>query len=402
MGGLGLDKLAAGVLCVLVPWTVLGSARPPVEGATARNVILMVADGMGLAAVTAARGRRGGVDVPGLSFESLPRIGYQRTHAADGVLTDSAAAASAWACGEKFANGEICQHGRGGARPRSVLEHARDAGRSTGLVATSAITHATPAAFGAHAASRECEGEIARQYLLETGVDVLLGGGFGAAGGSPPCPDVEGLSGEDLVLRARREKGYAYVTTAGELSAAVSRGNGRVLGLFAPEGMAPAHRRGEHGPEPSLADLTRASLEILARDEDGFFLLVEASQVDWAAHAHDLTYLIAEVLAFDDAVRAVLEWLDETPDRREDTLLVVMSDHETGGLSLNGGVRGLPGKDGEGVVPGWTTRGHTGVDTLIWSRGPGSHGLGRALDNTELYGIFLEVLGIGVESRTRD
>ncbi len=142
-----------------------------------KNIIIMVPDGMGLADVTAARTFKNGPNGAPLSFETLQHIGYQRSHSANSLVTDSAAAASAWACGEKFDNNEICYHGDGRPVQPSILELAGRAGKATGLVTTDGITEATPAAFGAHVPTRDCRQEIGRQYLETTAVNVLLGGG---------------------------------------------------------------------------------------------------------------------------------------------------------------------------------------------------------------------------------
>jgi alkaline phosphatase len=146
----------------------------------------MVPDGMGLSNVTAARIFRGGPDGDNLYFENLAQIGYQRTHSRNSTVTDSAAAAATWACGEKFNNNEISCHDNDfnkvcdeNGSPETILELAQKMGKSTGLVATSTITHATPAVWAAHVHYRNCETEIARLYIEETGVDVLLGGGIG-------------------------------------------------------------------------------------------------------------------------------------------------------------------------------------------------------------------------------
>jgi len=138
----------------------------------------MVGDGMGFSFVTAARLAKGGVDGPPLALETLERFGYQRTYSANGVIADSAATASAWACGAKFQNGAPVPPRRRPPAPPSLLDLARESGRAVGLVATSTITHATPAAFGASVPDRACEAEIARQYLVDSKVDLLLGGGL--------------------------------------------------------------------------------------------------------------------------------------------------------------------------------------------------------------------------------
>lgn len=353
----------------------------------ARNVILMVPDGMGLANVTATRIHKNGLGGAPLSFETLKHIGYQRTYSLDSTITDSAPAASAWACGEKFKGGEICFHGDGRPVQPSVLELARRQGKATGLVATSAITHATPAAFGAHVRSRDCEHEIARQLVLVTRVDVLLGSGVGTF--TSTAPDACGTSG-DFIGEARG-KGYAVAHDRSGLEALVAGGSPRILALFGANGMVPEYQRTPATPEPHLKEMTAAALSVLERNGRGFFLMVEGSQVDWANHAKVYPYQLGEMLAFDEAVSVVKRWIAAGPRRQEETLLIVVADHDTGGFAINGPQSALL-RAGEKVEAGWTTGNHTGVDTLIWSEGPGSERLARAIDNTELYGVMVKAL----------
>jgi alkaline phosphatase len=129
--------------------------------------------------------------------------------------------------------------------------------------------------------------------------------------------------------------------------------------------------------------------------------MVEGSQVDWANHANPSNqlgpvvaydYQLGEMLAFDDAVRVVRKWIAADDDRRENTLLIVVADHDTGGFAINGPQTALL-KAGQKVEPGWTTGNHTGQDTLIWSEGPGSKALAKAIDNTEIYGVMVKALG---------
>ncbi|MFA5352990.1 MAG: alkaline phosphatase [Thermodesulfovibrionales bacterium] len=351
----------------------------------AKNIIFMVPDGMGLADVTAARIRKNGIAGSPLNMETLDEIGYQRTYAANNTITDSAAAASAWACGEKFNNGEICFHADGKASNPTILELAKGCGKATGLVATSTITHATPAVFGAHVVSRGCEKEIARQYIEVTMPEVILGGGVSKFRSS--TPDACGASG-DFIAEAMG-LGYSVAYTKDEMNAAVSSGNRKILGLFNQSGLTPEYLRTAGITEPRLPEMTKAALEILEKDRDGFFLMVEGSQIDWANHANDLEYQIGETLAFDEAVKAVEDWIDEKPMRKQNTLLIIVPDHETGGFSVNGPEDG--GELGQ-FFAGWTSMGHTGVDTMIWSQGPGSEKLGKALDNTDLYRIMKKSL----------
>ncbi|MBU4076639.1 MAG: alkaline phosphatase, partial [Euryarchaeota archaeon] len=351
-----------------------------------KNIIFMVPDGMGLADVTAARIYKNGLDGASLNFETLENIGYQRTYSNDSTITDSAAAGSAWACGEKFNNGEICYHSDGSPYNPSILELAREKRMSTGLVATSTITHATPAVFGAHVKSRKCENEIARQYVQLTEPDIMLGGGIAKFNSTKP----DGCGTYGNYINEALQKGYSVVYTREEMDSAIANGTVKLLGLFNKSGMIPEYLRVSGTMEPRLPEMTASALDILEKDRDGFFLMVEGSQVDWANHANNLEYQIGETLAFDEAVKVVLAWINASPERKEHTLLIIVPDHETGGFAINGPDRLL--KAGESVEAGWTTDEHTGGDTVIWSQGPGSKALGRAVDNTDLYGIMAEAL----------
>jgi len=352
-----------------------------------KNIILMVPDGMGLANVTAARISKYGRNPLPLSFETLDFIGYQRTSSAGGFITDSAAAASAWACGEKFSNGEICFHGDGRPPRPSLLELAQKSGRSTGLVVTEAITDATPAAFAAHVPSRRCRNEIARQYIEAAQVDVLLGGG--RASFTAEEPDPCGTAGN--FLRLARERGYGAVYDRKEMERAVDEGVPKLLGLFSDSALTPEYLRTPETAEPRLPEMAAAALKVLERDHDGFFLLIEGSLVDKANHKNNFPYQVEEVLAFDEAVAVVRTWIDVDPKRKGETLLIVVPDHETGGFAITGPVS-TETDTGGGVQTAWTGKSHTGVDTMIWSSGPGSERLGRALDNTDLYQIMADAL----------
>lgn len=404
---------------LMIAITAVFLAVPCDAGATsshhAKNIIFMVPDGMGLSNVTAARIYWYGIGGKPLTFETLDHIGYQRTYSRNQTITDSAPAASAWACGEKFNDGEICFHGEGEPNPPSILQLAKRKGKKTGLVATSTITHATPAAFGAHVQRRNCEYEIARQYIEETRPDVMLGGGMDKFvsmsaydKNSATCPAID----HGDLTRVAVQKGYTLVSDKIAMEMAVAGGARKLLGLFNPAGMLPECKRmdtpfgdpntdllcmDKSGPvatsEPRLADMTKAALEILEKDGDGFFLMVEGSQVDWANHANDFEYQLGEMLAFAEAVKTVRDWIDEHPARKAGTLLVVVADHDCGGMQINGpyGAGNLVTKGK--ITPSWTSKDHTGVDTIIWSQGPQSDRLARgALENTFLYDVMKSAL----------
>jgi alkaline phosphatase len=393
-------KSSKWIICIVIGSVTAGisvradkGAGPEKEqgsGKYARNIIFMVPDGMGIADVTATRIFKGGPNGEPLSFETLKQLGYQRTHSADSTVTDSAAGAAAWATGDKYDNGQISWHSEEDM-PETILEMAIKKGKATGLVATSDITHATPAAFGAHVSTRKAGGEIARQFIEETGVDVLLGGGFANNSSSSPFPP-EDL--DALVAAATNEYGYVYAATLAELQGAT--GSEKVLGLFKNGGKTVERFRVTPSieypvDEPTLPEMTEAALEILSRDRDGFFLMVEGSQVDWRNHARDIKGMVAETLAFEESVQVVIEWLDAHPMRWNHTLLIVVPDHETGGFQINGPY-GRLSEAGEIVMPGWTTGSHTAVDTMVWSEGVGSEFLGGALDNTDLFRVMQAVL----------
>lgn len=210
------------------------------------------------------------------------------------------------------------------------------------------------------------------------------------------------------------ENGYTLAKTKSELGVALSGRTKKLLGLFSVEGMLPEFQRKDtpygdplsvdslkctatpvETTEPRLVEMTRAALNILEKDKNGFFLMVEGSQVDWANHANQFEYQLCEILAFDDAVRAVLEWVNEKPLRKQHTLVVIVADHDCGGFAINGpygaGKLVTKGK----IEPGWTSLQHTGVDTVIWSQGPGSERLAKgALENTYLYHVMKDAVRI--------
>ncbi len=365
--------------------------------ARAQQVIIMVPDGMGLADVTATRIRLNGPAGDPLNFETLEHIGYVRTYSKTNTITDSSAAASAYACGEKFVNNEVCLHADGAPNNPTLLELAKKQGMMTGMVATQTVTHATPAAFASHIDNRNCETRIAQQYVWQTRPDVLLGGG--QATFQPKTPDVCGAGGDYLSIA--KATGYTYVDTRQKMLDAAAANTTPLLGLFASKNLTPEYLRPAGTTQPRLPEMTAAALSILEHNDAGFFLLVEGSLIDSGNHEENLDYQLGEMKAFDESVKVVLDWINAAPGRKEQTLLVVLPDHETGGFA----VRGAGPKGGEnpnaGLGPftgGWIfdlipgdrvdfESHHTGGDVVVWSQGPGSDLLGRALENTAVYEV---------------
>ncbi|MCK4835678.1 MAG: alkaline phosphatase [Candidatus Aminicenantes bacterium] len=360
------------------------------EARGVKNIIFMVPDGMTLSNVTATRIYAFGIGQKRLYLETLDQIGYQTTHSLNSMVTDSAAAASAWACGEKFNNGEISYHSETGVSPKTILELARELGKKSGLVATSTITHATPAVFAAHVANRNWQSEIGRQYISEKDVNVILGGGLNIF--QTKMKSDKHSHPVELIQQAK-ENGYTVVLTKKEL--VNSKKSAKLLGLFNRSALTPSYRKGEvknADQEPSLAEMTSVALEILERNPRGFFLLVEGSQIDWANHANNLEYQISEILEFDRAVKVVLDWVNQKKPRKENTLIIIVSDHGCGGFAIKGPMGKTLTQPGQIVNEGWIWGSHTGEDTIIWSQGPYSRHLGKAIDNTDIFHIMKAAL----------
>ncbi|MEW6667813.1 MAG: alkaline phosphatase [Thermodesulfobacteriota bacterium] len=320
------------VLAILIV-VCLACGSPALARDKAKNVIVLIADGCSAEQYTFARWFKG----QPLSFDSI-RTGSIRTFIADSVIADSAPAASAFSTGvrtsdkfisvgphEKTITGVPVPDPGLQYRPlATVLEGARLLGKATGIVATSRVTHATPGAFVAHVHDRNMEDDIMEQAVHQ-GVDVVFGGGRRHL---LPKEDKGSRNDSENLLDVVKGKGYATPGTREEMQ---RLRQGRAFGLFAPSHMdAEIDRPNLHPEQPTLEEMTRKAIELLSRDPEGFFLMVEGSQVDWACHANDPAYLLSDLLAFDRAVEAALDFARK--DRK--TLVLVLSDHNTGGFSI--------------------------------------------------------------------
>jgi alkaline phosphatase len=384
----------------------------PASGRRARNVIFIQGDGMGIAHRELIRLATKGQDGD-LAMNDMSHAGFVQTDSADQeeAVTDSAAAATAYATGVRTYNGAIGVDSDGRSVP-TLLERADAAGKSTGLVTTSQVTDATPAAFGSHVPDRSDQSEIARQFIEDTRVDVLLGGGEdwwlpagnpGAWPDNPPKDPTEQSKGTkgDLVELAQ-QLGYRYVRDGNELSAV---GRGRLLGLFANEEMFEHRNEGQgdlYEPSVPLEDMATKALDILSRDRDGFFLLIEEEGIDEMAHHSNAALTIKSGAALDDTVAIALRFAARTPG----TLVLVVGDHETGGLSIENVSDVDESGDGEeaedGPIPiagsdltmtvDWTTSGHTGAATPITAEGPGAGRLGGVLRNVDVHDAVLRAM----------
>lgn len=285
-----------------------------------KNVIYFIGDGMGFNHVYLASILEGRP----LNMMKTQYVGIVRTFSANTWVTDSAAAGTALASGFKTKNGMIGMLPNGEPVP-SIAEVLKSYGVKVGIVVTCRITHATPAAFYGHVPDRDMENELAEQ-LIKSDFDVIMGGGLRHF--IPASVKGSSRKDEKDLLALAKEKGYTLVTKKSELAQITS---GKVLALFASSHLAPASER--TGEQPMLYEMVQKALELLSKDGEPFFLMVEGSQIDWEAHGNDPYGVWKEVVEFDKAIGVALEFAKKNPD----TLIIVTSDHETGGLSTSTG-----------------------------------------------------------------
>jgi alkaline phosphatase len=299
----------------------------------ARNIIFFVVDGTGFEDLaTASYYSTRVLNRPLLFREVMGRgaSGSMLTHSLASVVTDSAAATSAWSTGRKIVNGALSMF-PDGRRLTTVLELAREAGKASGLVTTTRMTHATPAGWIARVANRDSEDEIAEHYL-EFAPEVLLGGGAGHFLAESR------QDGRDLA-GAFRTRGYQVLRTREELLA--SNGD-RLLGLFAPGTRHLPYeidRRFQDAPSPSLAEMARKGIQVLEGAQSGFVLQVEAGRIDHANHDNDPAGMVWDWMAADEALAVLVDFVDRTPE----TLLILAADHDTGGGTVYGYGSGYQG-----------------------------------------------------------
>ncbi|MGD2084769.1 MAG: alkaline phosphatase [Candidatus Aminicenantes bacterium] len=305
-----------------------------VNNSTVKNVIMLVYDGQGTGAITCTRWYKG----QALAMDEMA-AGLCSTYMGDSIITDSAPAATAFATGHKSNLDHISvlpttavivpgvrvpPEEKKGMPVASLLEGAKQMGKSTGIIATSFIQHSTPACFSAHI-SNSSNFEVIAEQQVYMGIDVVLSGGSKFL--QPTAHGGFREDGEDLI-KVLKENHYEYITTRDQLLNANAE---KIWGMFAPVDMAfDLDRQQLHPEQPSLAEMTQKAIEVLSRNPNGFFLFVESSKTDWAAHANDPIGVISDMLALDDAVAVALNFAR----RNRDTLILLFPDHDTGGMTI--------------------------------------------------------------------
>ena len=328
-----------------------------------KNIILLIGDGMGTSQVYAAYTAKKGV----MNITGMPVTGFSVTYSASNYITDSGAGGTALSAGVKTKNGFIGVDVDG--KPlKTILEMAEDRGLSTGLIATSAITHATPASFIAHTSNRSKYADIAFDFL-RTDIDVFIGGGYNHF-----ARRADSLN----LIDSLRARGYFIARDLKDVDVPSTQ---RLAALLADEHM-PSMDKGRGNMLPEATDM---ALKMLKRNKKGFFVMIEGSMIDWAAHDNDVNSSILEAIDFDNAVGKALQFAAKDGE----TLVIVTADHETGGLGINGGNLAT----GE-IVGAFTSKDHTAVMVPVFAYGPGAERFTGVQQNTDIFKKCVELLGL--------
>ncbi len=329
----------------------------PAEPKPGRNIILMIGDGMGLTQITGAKTVNGGK----LNMLRCRTIGMQTTHCADEYVTDSGAAGTAMACGKKT-NYYYVGVDTTGYPLTNIIEILEKNGYSTGLITTSEITHATPAAFYAHQVNRFNYEAIALELIIK-GVDFFLGGGLRHFN-----QRTDGLNLVDSLLA----QNYQVVNELGSLT-----GSKKAAVFISNEHPVPyLEGRGDVLPN-SIA----IAAGMLNQNKNGFFMMVEGAQIDWGGEENDQEYLMAEMLDFDRAAGEALDFAEADGN----TLVIITGDHETGGFALTDG--SVEGNTIQGQFVTWL---HTGAMVPVFAFGPGEEAFAGVYDNTTIFSKMLQ------------
>jgi alkaline phosphatase len=339
----------------------------------AKNVILLIADGTGLSQVSSAfyfKKTRP-------NYARFKSIGLIRTSSATEDITDSAAGATAFSTGQKTYNGAIGV-ATDSTKLKTLIEILSPQDVKTGLIATSAIQHATPASFYAHVLNRGQYEDIALD-LVTSDVDFLAGGGRQFLN--------KRKDGKNL-LNELKVNGFELDTTALRSFTEIKK-HSKMAFLLAEEHMnAVAKDRGDF-----LSNATELGIEFLNKDaaKSGFFMMVEGSQIDWGGHDNDADYLISELIDFDDAVGKALDFAEKDGN----TLVIVTADHETGGFTLASTPKkkedGTAYDDYKEITGTFSTKGHSATLIPVFAYGPGSEAFSGIYENTEIFHKIFEL-----------
>lgn len=345
---------------------LLTSCQPKVKAP--KNIIFLIGDGMGLAQMTLASHEKGSP----LSVERVKSIGFQRNSSSDSKVTDSAASATALATGHKTYNGAIGIDADSN-KVVTILELAEQKGLATGLIASSSITHATPASFIAHQKSRRMDLEIAQDFL-NTDIDLVIGGGK---------KYFEDTTSNETIISKMIKNGYTYLQTIND--AKTSDAN-KLIVLTHDKHVPAMH----DGRENYLSESFDIATKHLSKSNTGFFMMLESSQIDWGGHASSSEYVKNEILDFDKVIEQALDFAD----KNEETLVVITGDHETGGLVIEDEKNKAVYKYNTGFYPDGKTRHHSGIMIPVYAYGVGAENFQGIYENTDIFSKMKSLLNL--------
>ena len=350
----------------------------------AKNIILFIGDGMSASQVSSFRLYQGGPNSR-VAVDSFPYSGKVLTHSANAIVTDSASSGTAFSTGKKTNNRALGVDIYG--QPiENITETLDKSGYVSSVISTSEVTHATPAAFVVHTSSRYLTDEISMQ-MTDSKIKNILGGGRKFF-----IPEEDGGNREDGIRLIDKIKSKSrLITDKSELGNPAQYGDSQVFGLFADEHLRDENTPENHSTEPSIEKMLEFSVKRSKRFLDngcrGFFIMAEASQVDWAGHGNDFEYLMREMSDLEDGIK----WALNYAKKNKDTLVVVTADHETGGLLIEpNDPRKYENLDIKFSFNTGIGRGsHTGVPVPIYAYGPGAENFTGTLDNTDVFRALL-------------
>ncbi|MDZ4668685.1 MAG: alkaline phosphatase [bacterium] len=339
----------------------LNATKPgPKKVKKPQRIIFLIGDGMGLAQISACMVGYSEQN----SFERFPVIGLSKTQSADNYVTDSGAGATVFSIGKKAKNGAIGVDSLG-VEKEGIFEKAKNLNWGTGVVATSSITHATPASFYAHVASRKSQDEIA-EFLVRKNCDIAIGGGkkfFTAR-----------KDGRNLFSELKE---FGFTVSSDSVLLPIKAP--KLIYTLAEDGM----KTMKEGRGDFLSKATKLAQDNLDKYHAKYFLMVEGSQIDWGGHDNDFEYMKLELLDFNAVVNEVLD----AAMKDGNTLVVVTADHETGGLSL------LENKSNpDQFTVNYASKGHSGIMVPVFAYGPGAELFNGIYENTEIFHKFVKLL----------
>ena len=376
--------------------SAFGKPKKPIKP---KHIVLIIGDGTGLAQWSAYNAKRtqgiNSMDSAAVVFTDFPVIGFSLTSSADAFITDSGAGATALATGKK-ANNYMIGMAADSSKPITISEIAHHMGKSTGIAVTCELTHATPGSFFAHQPSRKLMNEIGAdfitgmsphdladlqerngqtdvgsQFVKKGSIDVALGGGR-----------------KYFDTNALKNNGYA-IGTGYEAMKQLQNQSRRVV-FYDDQPFPPKAHEGRNKEGMYLADASESVLNTMFLNPKGSFTMIEGSQVDWAGHENDSTYLMSEMEDFDVAIRRVIAMAKAD----KNTLVIVTADHETGGLSLTDWdkARSQPAMH-------FSTGHHTGIPVPVFAYGPGAELFSGAYQNTAIFTKIQDLLTQPIEKK---